>query len=208
MAQGQAQQIAIRLDNAAAIRGGRLVLERFSLQAHAGDIIWLRGPNGSGKSTLLRLIGGLLPMAGGQRKVSGRIALADDNGPLEGNLPLEKALDFWARLDGTPGDQKQAAMTAFDLSGLSELPVSYLSAGQRKRAELARMISSGADVCLLDEPYNGLDTANSNALDNLLTKHAKDGGIAIIAAHQDPSFEVTQTVTLGSARQEGQHERL
>jgi len=199
MTQGQAQQVTVKLDNIAVIRGGRLVLQNLSLQALGGDTIWLRGANGSGKSTLLKSIAGLLPLAAGERKLAGSIAMIDENMALDLNSPLEKALDLWANMDGASASERQDALAAFDLSGLAEVPVSYLSTGQRKRAALARMISSSSQIWLLDEPYNGLDNASSAALDARLTRHAQAGGIAVVAAHQPPSINVAATISLSSA---------
>ncbi len=196
MVTGQAREVQLQLENVAIIRGGRLVIQGLSLQALAGDIIWLRGANGSGKSTLLRCLAGLLPTASGQRRLTGSIALADDNISVDRDLPLEKALALWAKMDGASAEQQHASLTAFGLSGLAEVPVSYLSTGQRKRAALARILNSAAQIWLLDEPYNGLDSANGGALDQKLTRHAQAGGIAVVAEHRPPSINVAATISL------------
>lgn len=201
MVTGQAREAQLQLENVAVIRGGRLVIQGLSLQALAGDIIWLRGANGSGKSTLLRCLAGLLPTASGQRRLSGSIALADDNISVDRDLTLEKALGLWAKMDGASAEQQQASLTAFDLAGLAEVPVSYLSTGQRKRAALARVLNSAAQIWLLDEPYNGLDNANCSSLDEKLTRHAQAGGIAVVAAHRPPSINVAATISLDQQQQ-------
>lgn len=191
-----AVQSAIALENVAVIRGDRLVLQQLSFNAHAGDIIWIRGANGCGKSTLLRCVAGLLTIASGNLTVTGNTAMADENMALEPGIPLEKALDFWADMDGADGKLRNGAMAAMDLLPLAEVPVRYLSTGQRKRAILARVFASGAAIWLLDEPYNGLDSANAARLDTALLRHAAAGGIALVAAHQPPAIAIAETIVL------------
>ena len=171
-------------------------LSGFSLLADAGDIIWIRGANGSGKSTLLRLIAGLLPKASGSIAREGAIALADENLGLDANLPLEQALRFWANMDGASTASLEAALASMDLIALTDIPVRFLSTGQRKRASLARVVGSGAPIWLLDEPYNGLDSASAARLDAMLLRHSAAGGIALVAAHQAPSVNVAQSILL------------
>ena len=192
----QAATPSVNVQNVAVIRGNRLVFDHFSLEAGAGDIIWIRGANGSGKSTLLRLIAGLLPEASGQIVVSGAVALADENLALDPNMTLEAALGFWARIDAVAAETREKALTTMDLVPLADVPVRYLSTGQRKRAGLARLFASQAPIWLLDEPYNGLDSANATRLDAALLKHASNGGVALVAAHQAPSINVAQSILL------------
>ncbi len=187
---------SVVLQNVAVIRGNRLVLDHFSLESSGGDIVWIRGANGSGKSTLLRLIAGLLPKASGQLDVNGHIALADENLALDPNLSLEVALGYWATMDGATASVRAAALAAMDLVPLADVPVRYLSTGQRKRAAIARLLASQARVWLLDEPYNGVDSDNATRLDAALLRHASTGGIALVAAHQAPSVNVAQSIIL------------
>ncbi|HEV7232741.1 MAG TPA: heme ABC exporter ATP-binding protein CcmA [Sphingorhabdus sp.] len=196
MAARQVHSPSLQLENVAVIRGNRLVLDRFSLVAGAGDIIWLRGANGSGKSTLLRLIAGLLQAVSGNVEIDGRVALADENLALDINLTVDRALRFWAKMDGTVPADLDAAMIAMDLMALADIPVRFLSTGQRKRANLARVLASCAPVWLLDEPYNGLDSASAARLDAALLKHSAAGGMALVAAHQAPSVNVAQSLLL------------
>ena len=196
MGQGQATTPIIKLEDIAVVRGNRLVIQRLNLHALAGDIIWIRGANGCGKSTLLRMIAGLLPSISGTLQTSGTMALSDENLGLDSNSTLETALNFWAKLDGSGADQLDGAMLAMDLRGLADVPVRYLSSGQRRRANIARVIASGANIWLLDEPYNGLDSANCARLDTALLKHAAGGGIALVAAHQPPSINVANSIAL------------
>lgn len=196
MTSRQAYAPSLALENIAIIRGNRLVMSGFSLAAGAGDIIWIRGANGSGKSTLLRLVAGLLPRASGTVQIQGAIGLADENLALDVNLTVEKALRFWAAMDGTMASALEDALVAADLVALADVPVRFLSTGQRKRASLARVMASSAPIWLLDEPYNGLDSASAARLDAALLKHSATGGMALVAAHQAPSVNVAQSVLL------------
>ena len=196
MSSRQAPLPAISVDNVAVIRGNRLVLRGLSVTARSGDIIWVRGANGCGKSTLLRLIAGLLHATAGSIMTEGRVALADENLALDANLTVEKALMFWADMDGASADERRVAMADMDLQGLAQVPVRFLSTGQRKRASIARVLTSKADIWLLDEPYNGLDSASCARLDQAITAHAANGGIVLVAAHQPPSINVAHSLIL------------
>ena len=196
MTSRQAYAPSLALNNVAVIRGNRLVLSGLSIAANAGDVIWVRGANGCGKSTLLRLIAGLLPKASGEIMCDGKIALADENLALDANLTVEKALLFWANLDGSSPADRDAALTSMDLLALSDIPVRFLSTGQRKRASIARVLASNAAIWLLDEPYNGLDSASSTRLDQAILKHVAKGGIVLVAAHQAPSINVAHSLLL------------
>jgi heme exporter protein A len=186
----------LRLQDVAIQRGGRLVLKGFSLEAASGEIVWIRGANGSGKSTLLRAVAGLLPLAAGALDVGGGVALTDEAVALDPDASLENGLRFWAKLDGVSNAHLEKALEALDLIPLAELPVRLLSAGQKKRGALTRMIASGALIWLLDEPYNGLDQANVVRLDDALRRHAATGGIALVASHIAPTVNVARSVTL------------
>jgi len=196
MSSRQAPLPSISVDNVAVIRGNRLVLRGLTVAARSGDIIWVRGANGCGKSTLLRLIAGLLHATAGSIKTEGRIALADENLALDANLTVAKALMFWADMDGASADARSAALADMDLQALAQVPVRFLSTGQRKRASIARVLASKADIWLLDEPYNGLDSASCVRLDQAITTHAANGGIVLVAAHQPPSINVAHSLIL------------
>lgn len=160
-------------------RGGRLLFEGLDLRLDPGDALAVGGPNGCGKSSLLRLAAGLLRAAEG-RVEAALAALADEGLALDREAPLGRALDWWAALDG--GDSR-TAMTAFGLDQLRDVPVRLLSAGQARRARLARVAASGAPLWLLDEPANGLDLANVAALGRAIDRHRADGGAVIAASH-------------------------
>jgi heme exporter protein A len=196
MGASQASTPSIRLDNAAIERSGRMVLREFSLEAGSGEIIWIRGANGSGKSTLLRCVAGLLPLAGGAMQVTGSLALTDEGVALDSDQSLEDALRFWARLDGASNAGLERALETLDLVPLAELPVRMLSQGQRRRGSLARTIASGAQIWLLDEPYNGLDQTSVARLDTAIDRHVAVGGIVLVASHIAPTVNVARNVVL------------
>jgi len=195
----QASILTLTLENVAVYRGNRVVLRDLSLSAASGEILWIRGANGCGKSTLLRLIAGLLMPEAGEMAVEGRIALADENLALDPNLTVATALNFWAKMDDAGPEMLETAMTDMDLQSLRDMPVRYLSTGQRKRASIARLLASNAGIWLLDEPYNGLDSASCARLDQAISRHAASGGIILVAAHQHPSINVTLSLVMDRA---------
>ena len=106
----------LRLDNVACIRGDRLLFERLSLTLGRGDALWLRGPNGAGKSSLIRLAAGLLRPAAGTVERRERVALIDEASALDTDLPLRRALDFWARVDTVDGHAVDRVTAWFELA--------------------------------------------------------------------------------------------
>jgi heme exporter protein A len=165
----------LRFDHVACRRGGRLLFEDLSLEVAPGQALQVTGPNGSGKSSLLRLAAGLLKPVGGTVEAA-PVALGDDHLALDRELPLARALSFWV---GGVGE----ALSALGLEALEHLPVRLLSAGQAKRASLARVAASGAPLWLLDEPANGLDADSVDLLGKLVAKHCSGGGAVVAASH-------------------------
>lgn len=173
----------LRLTGVACIRGDRLLFEGLSLALAPGEALWLRGPNGAGKSSLIRLAAGLLRPAAGKVERFGRVALIDEAAALDPEVPLRRALDFWARVDTVDGHTVDRAMAEMALEPLAEVPVSMLSTGQRKRAAMARIIASGAPIWLLDEPANGMDDAAQVRLVAAVARHRGNGGAVLLASH-------------------------
>jgi heme exporter protein A len=176
------------------MRGGRLLFEGLDVSLAAGGALLVTGPNGVGKSSLMRILAGLLAPAAGTVSRVGEVALASEAAGLDEMLPVARALDFWARLDGS--DRTADAMAAMGIAHLSDVPVRMLSTGQRKRAVLARTIASGAAIWLLDEPSNGLD---AHALDHLaaaMAAHRAGGGIIVAASHQPIGLHAPQELAL------------
>lgn len=200
MPDSQAASSSIVLHRVAIVRGGRLVLRDFDLQVDDGELVWVRGANGSGKSTLFRALSGLLPLASGTMSCTGSIALCDDNLALDLDQPLERAIRFWTDLDGIRPARLEAALEILDLLALTDLPVRLLSAGQKRRGALARLLAGDAHIWLLDEPYNGLDQANVARLDAAISRHCEQGGIALVASHIAPTVNVTRSIVIDPPR--------
>lgn len=182
------------------MRGGRVILRDFDLEVESGELIWVRGANGSGKSTLLRVLAGLLPIASGAMDCTGRAALCDDNLALDPDQPLENAIRFWARLDEVEPARLEAALQMLDLVPLAEIPVRLLSAGQKRRGALARLLAGNDPVWLLDEPYNGLDQANVARLDSAIVRHTERGGIVLVASHIAPTVNASRSIMIDRPR--------
>jgi heme exporter protein A len=163
-------------------RGDRLLFRRLSLDLGPGAACHLTGANGAGKTTLLRTLAGLSPPYAGEARCEGAVGLLDERAGLDPELPLARALDFWFALDATA--DRARVMERLLLTPLAEVPVRYLSTGQRKRAALARLLGQAAPVWLLDEPLSGLDTASQALVAALIAEHVGAGGIALVASHQ------------------------
>lgn len=179
-------------------RGDRLLFRNLSCAVESGGALHLAGPNGVGKSSLIRILAGLLRPFAGTVEREGALALADERSALDLHLPLGRALAFWARFDGTADDDLDRAAVALGLTDLLDVPVRYLSTGQRKRAVLARVLLARAPVWLLDEPLNGLDTASATAVERLVAEHCGNGGIAVIASHQPFALAGAERIELAA----------
>jgi len=182
------------------IRGERLVFSGLSFEVGEGTALLLTGPNGSGKTSLLRLMAGLLRPAEGEFRWNG-VPVADDPdgfrlalryvGHADAIKPTQSVADdlgFWSSWrggDDGASERHVAALHTFDLAHLAETPCRFLSAGQRRRLALARLIAAPAPLWLMDEPTVGLDRNSLAALEGAIAAHCSEGGIAIIATHQD-----------------------
>ena len=166
----------LRFEDVALRRGGRLLFERLGLELGEGEALQVAGPNGSGKSSLIRLAAGLLRAERGHVHRS-TLALADDALALDRELPLKRALSFWA----TPVEE---AMATLGSDHLADVPARLLSSGQAKRATLARVAASHAPLWLLDEPLNALDSDGADRLSGLIASHLAAGGAILAASHQ------------------------
>lgn len=165
-------------------RGDRVLFRGVTLALGPGAALHLAGANGIGKSSLIRILAGLMRPWAGTVTREGALALVDERLALDAHLPLGKALDFWRAIDGGGEGCTTAAGDPFGLDSLRDVPVRYLSTGQKKRAALARLAMAGAPIWLLDEPLNGLDTAWAAQAQAAIEAHRARGGLVVIASHQ------------------------
>ena len=165
-------------------RGGVPILSGVTFRLGAGTALVLRGPNGSGKTTLLRTIAGLQPaLAGRIDAPQDAIAYAGHADGIKPTLTVAENLAFWARVFGTRGIDE--AVEGFDLAGLTGRAAQNLSAGQKRRLGLARLMVTGRPIWLLDEPTVSLDTASVALFGRALSGHLERGGSALLATHID-----------------------
>lgn len=187
-------------------RGGREVFRNVGFTVASGEGLLLTGRNGTGKSSLLRMIAGLLRIAGGRLELTGG---APDHGIAEqahylGHLDAFKPsltvlenLSFWISYlngAGKPG----IALEAVGLESLADLPASYLSAGQKRRLSLARLVAIERPLWLLDEPTSALDAAAQATLLDLMRGHLAAGGLVVAATHQTIDLQNTRELRLGA----------
>ena len=179
-------------------RGDRHVLQGVSTHIGRGELLHVSGPNGTGKTTLLRVVSGLLrPEQGsvswlGQSIATHRteyqaaLAYAAHEPALKGDLTALENLRFSVGLKRRPKpDELRGALQQTGVAACADLPARVLSAGQRRRVSLARVIAMQASVWLLDEPYANLDAAGSDLVSGLLQAHVAAGGLALVVAHRE-----------------------
>ncbi|MEL6737506.1 MAG: heme ABC exporter ATP-binding protein CcmA [Pseudomonadota bacterium] len=184
----------VRAEDLACQRGDRLLFRKLSFDLGPGEGLHVTGANGAGKTTLIRAVAQLsMPFAGAVAS-SMPVALLDERTGLDPDLALGKALDFWFAIDGAA--DRPAIVERLRLNDLLEVPVRYLSTGQRKRAALARLLGQGQLVWLLDEPLSGLDTASQELVSELVKEHLDGQGVALIASHQPLDVPGLQTLAL------------
>jgi heme exporter protein A len=193
----------------ACIRGGRQVFAGLSVSVAAGEALVVLGPNGVGKSSLLRLIAGLVARAGGTLNLEGgdqELTIAEQahylghQDALKPSLTVDENLTFWSRyLGGGEATQPalMAALTGVGLGGITQLPAAYLSAGQRRRLSIARLLAVKRPIWLLDEPTTALDTAAQAALAGFMEQHLAGGGLIVAAAHGPIGLKAARELRLG-----------
>ena len=193
----------------ACIRGECPVFSGVSFRLERGGALALVGPNGSGKSSLLRILAGLLTRADG--------ALTWDGAPLDDDWALHRGrlhylghldavkptltvaenLDGWARFRGA-ARAAPGALAALGIEALADVPGRYLSAGQKRRLALARVLATPAPLWLLDEPTVTLDADAAARVDAMIAAHRTGGGMAIVATHGEIALDGAQRLDLGS----------
>jgi heme exporter protein A len=201
----------------ACVRGGRLVFAGIGFSVAAGHALVLTGPNGAGKSSLLRLIAGLI------RPTAGTVALGGGDpdltvgeqshyvghlDPLKPALTVMENLTFWARfLNGARVADEEVliarGLEALGLADLATMPAGYLSAGQRRRLSLARVLAVPRPVWLLDEPTTALDSASQERLQAVMHAHLAGGGLIVAATHAPLGITAPAELKLGVSPRRG-----
>ncbi len=188
-------------------RGERVILAGVSFTVSAGEALLLTGPNGSGKTTLLRTIAGLMPPADGQVRVEGGQAAAEPGenchyiGHRDGvrlSLTVAETVAFWCRYLGGDPAAASTALDRLEIGALADIPATYLSAGQRRRLGLARLLTAHRPIWLLDEPTTSLDARAQATLAALMAAHRSAGGIIIAATHAPLGIASAREIRLGS----------
>lgn len=178
----------LRVTDLAVARGGVPVLQGVGFTLRPGQALVLRGANGSGKTTLLRTLAGLQPPLDGRIEAEpDSIAYAAHADGLKAALTVKENLSFWAAVFG--GADIGPALDAFDLRALDRRPVQTLSAGQKRRLGLARLLVTERSIWVLDEPTVSLDTRSVGLFAAAVRAHLAGGGAAVIATHIDLGLE-------------------
>ena len=185
----------------ACVRGGRVVFAGLDFSLDSGGAVVLLGPNGSGKSSLLRVLAGLLRPAHGQLAWNGE-AVGEDpeahaarthylghHDAVKPVLSVAENLRFWAHLHdphaGRAARAVDSALERFALAHLASIPGKMLSAGQKRRTNLARLLAAPSPLWLLDEPTTALDKASIRTLESVLAEHRAGGGMVVLSTHAD-----------------------
>jgi len=195
----------LNVENLSANRGEQTIFAHISFQLTAGDALIVTGTNGSGKSTLLRVIAGLLPNFSGNMVVEGGIEdkpiaeychyLGHQNA-LKPTMSVAENLLFWQQHCGTPDLEITEALQKIDLAGTYDIPIAYLSAGQKRRIAIARLLVTKRQIWLVDEPTAALDAKSEAMFSNLLQTHMASGGIVIAATHQPLGLKNTKNLDM------------
>jgi heme exporter protein A len=202
---------SLQIDDLGVDRGGRPVLRGVGFRLESGEALLVTGRNGVGKSTLLRALAGLLPLSGGRIAIGGAEGeeaagsihyLAHADG-LKGPLTARENLEFWARYLGSEAEEGGGlpvgeALALVGLAHAAEAPVAILSAGQKRRIALARLLVAFRPVWLLDEPASALDRASRERLAEAMGAHRARGGIVVAATHDALGLEGARELALGA----------
>jgi heme exporter protein A len=188
----------LNLDRVHVWRGDRHVLQGVSLELRAGELLLVSGPNGTGKSTLLRVMCGLLrpeqgrvdwsglPINDDRESYQAQLAYASHEPALKADLTALENLKFSVGLKLRSSTAELVRLLErTGVAAIAHLPVRVLSAGQRRRVAMARILGLRASLWLLDEPYTNLDTAGGELVTRLLQEHVDNGGLGVVVAHHD-----------------------
>jgi heme exporter protein A len=195
-------------DNLTCVRGGRTVFTGLSFAVAAGEALTLTGRNGAGKSSLLRMIAGLVNIAAGRLTLTGGEAEASiaeqthylgHQDALKPSLSVGENLAFWIAYLGGARAAVPAALEAVGLKPLIALPAAYLSAGQRRRLSIARLVALHRPLWLLDEPTSALDAQSQERLAGLMRDHLGKGGLIVAATHGPLGLDGARELRLGAS---------
>lgn len=186
-------------------RNGRVVFSGLSFALAAGQYAELRGPNGSGKSSLLRLLAGLVPAAAGTvaaepadgKALPQHCHYIGHHDALKNAMTVRENIAFWACMLG--GTQDGDSLAAFKMQRLADDPVQLLSAGQRRRLSLSRLLAAPRPIWLLNEPMTALDVESQKTLAGIVDRHLAEGGIALAAIHGEGLRKPDHVITLKGA---------
>ena len=190
-------------------RGGRGVFSSVSFAVGSGEALTISGRNGAGKSSLLRMVVGLLRTTGGRLTLEGgdpELSIAEQahylghQDALKGSLSVGENLRFWAGFFGVRSIDVREPLEAVGLGALAGLPAAYLSAGQRRRLSIARLIAAPRPIWLLDEPTSTLDAPAQQRLADLMRAHLAGGGLILAASHGSIGLSGAQELRLGEAQ--------
>ena len=190
-------------------RGGRDVFAGLSFAVASGEILSVTGRNGAGKSSLLRTIVGLVRVAHGSLSLEGgdpELTVAEQahylghQDALKPSLSVAENLQFWAGFLGTKAVDIRPALQTVGLDGLADLPAAYLSAGQRRRLSIARLLAVKRPIWLLDEPTSTLDTAAQERLAAVMRTHLAEGGLILAATHGSLGLEGARELRIDDVR--------
>ena len=197
----------LKAEKLTCVRGGREVFRDVSFALKNGEALLVTGRNGAGKSSLLRMIAGLVRIASGTLSLEGGQAEAATGeqahylghlDTLKPALTVAENLRFWAEFLGPSSGDIGPALEAVDLARLASLPAGYLSAGQRRRLSIARLVAVPRALWLLDEPTSALDAASQTRLADLMRRHLASGGMIVAAAHGPIGLERARELKMGA----------
>ncbi len=195
-------------DNLVCRRGSRTVFSGLTFKLAAGEALEVTGRNGAGKSSLLRMIAGLVRLTGGRLTLEGgesEASIAEQahylghQDALKSSLSVLENLMFWTAFLGDGRPAVQPALDAVGLLPLAGLPAAYLSAGQKKRLSLARLMTVRRPIWLLDEPSSALDRPSQIRLLDLMKGHLAGGGLILAATHGPTGLPASRELRLGAA---------